>query len=356
MFVKLRIYRRPGMVVALLAAAASAFALAALLCDGTVRAILGSVSGIYAGVFVLGLFCLVRIHVNEGRVSLEKAERMLVITPHQDDGVICAGGFGAKNRRLGGETHVVYLVQPGDGEMRSTRREEAIAAWGLAGCPPENLRHLDLLPRKYLNEPGRIRGAAQKLQEILDEIRPTMVFVPLYEGGHVEHDIANYIMSFLVKKPRGMLMYECPEYNPYVSLTRTPHKILALLTRVFAGLVSYYGVAEGVDGRGVLNLEMNEREIELKRRMLRQFESQHGDALAANSGYPDRVIEWKSCPYRPRPFRHEYSLCRLVAALRRTRLAWFAQKLFPGRYRTYGLDRGITNLDDILSERKGHVS
>lgn len=349
---KLRLYRQPKTLVVLLATVASALALAALFSEGAVQVTFGTISVVYGCAFVLGIFCLIRIRANEGTVSFKKPERILIVAPHQDDCVLCAGGFGARNIRLGGETHVVYLTQPSDEVVKNIRREETIASWRLSGCPASNLHHFNILPHLGVRDAKKIRQAAQELQKIVDKIKPTILFMSLYEGGHAQHDIANYIMSFLIKKPQGIRIYECPEYSPFVSLMYTPHKILALLTRLFVGFVSYCGIAEGVDGRKILNLKMDRQEIELKRRMLREFRSQNGEALARNHGYPDRVIEWEDRPYRSQPFEYKYSFCRFVEILRIILPVWLVNKAFPGDYRSHGLERGITNMDVELYEPK----
>ena len=347
---KLRLYWRPGMLVGLLAAAALALGAGAFFTRGVAGWLLGIAATVYGCAFGIAAACMVRIRAREGMIALVRPERILIVAPHQDDCVLCAGGFAARNTRLGGQTHVLYLVQPADEETRRIRQREAISSWALVGCPPERLYHLDLLPAPGRPDPARIREAAQEIERIISTVCPTMLFVPLYEGGHLQHDIANYVVSFLVEKPKGMKVYECPEYSPCVSLAGTPHKVLSMLARLLGGLVSYYGLPEGVGDAPILNLDMDEEELALKRRMLEAFKSQHGDALALHHGHADRVIPWTNRPYRAEPFDYGRSLCRMIQGLEKTRLAWVVRKLFPGDYRSHGLPFGITNMDRELRE------
>jgi LmbE family N-acetylglucosaminyl deacetylase len=304
----------------------------------------------YAFVLFVGVLSLYRIYSKEAIIHFDKPEKILIVAPHQDDCVISAGGFGIRNLQLGGETHIVYLTMEVSTDLAETRRKEAIEIWNHVGC--HNLYHLDVLPKKSERNPKKIYDAANQLQSLIDKISPTILFVPLFEGGHVQHDITNHIISFLIKKPREMYIYECPEYSPYFSIRHTPHKVLGMLSRFFLIFVSYFGPPEGLDKRTILNLELDSNEIELKKRMLRAFHSQEGDSLAGYYGYPDRVIQWEERPYRPHPFEYRGSLAYFIQIFRKTSFQWLVKRLFPYDYKSVGLAQGITNLDDELILKK----
>lgn len=200
-----------------------------------------------------------------------------------------------------------------------------------------------------MKETLKIVEAAKRLQWLIDEIRPAVLFLPLYEGGHVQHDITNYIVSFLIKRPANMRIYECPEYSPYFSFIHTPHKVLGMLSRFFLIFVSYFGPPEGLDGREILVLNLSDEELGLKKKMLKAFSSQGGDSLANTFGYPDRAIEWVERPYRSSPYKYKGSLSHFLQILRGTSIGWLAKRMFPWEYKTVGRESGITNLDEELS-------
>ena len=298
---------------------------------------------LYGLAFAFGLYALCAIRKKEVSLTFDRPERLLIVAPHQDDCVICAGGLGIANIRQGGETHVAYLYRDRRADVAEVRQQEAVHAWALAGgC---NLYHLNVLPALGERSPVRIRETADRLQELIDRIRPSVLCMPLFEGGHVHHDITNYVISYLVRRPSGLRIYECPEYSPYFSFTNTPHKVLGLLSRCLLFFVSYFGPSEGIDPRPIFELRMSGADIDLKRRMLRAFESQGGRHLAGRFGWPDRLIEWVEKPYQATPFNYRGSLAHTLHRLRKTSLQSIVKRLFPWEYKSVGLAEGITNID-----------
>lgn len=307
-------------------------------------------ASLYFFAFIVGLLSLYKIHVKEKKLHLDNPETILIVAPHQDDCVISSGGLGIRNLRLGGETHIAYITQERSRDMAETRTSEAIESWRLAGCT--HLYHMDLLPARNERNPEKIYEAAKQLQSLIDEIKPTVLLVPLFEGGHVQHDITNFVVSFLIRKPDGLRIYECPEYSPYFSFFHTPHKVLGILSRFFLVFVSYFGPPEALDGRTIFVLDLSDEELECKKQMLKSFSSQGGNSLANGYGYPDRVIEWVERPYRASPYRYGGSLSHILQILRGTPVEWLAKRLFPWEYKSVGRERGITNLDEELVLKK----
>jgi hypothetical protein len=299
----------------------------------------------YGGLTLASAYALWRIFQTEKCFVFDAPQRLLILAPHQDDCVICAGGIGIRNQRLNGTTYVAYLVQDENPGMPERRREEAIAAWAIAGIPSENLFHLNILPRLAFVSATQMEQAAVALQTLMDSVKPTLILMPLFEGGHIHHDLTNYLVSFRLKLPSGMHIFECPEYSPYLSLRKTPHRIISLCARWLGGVVSYYGPPDGIDGRPVLKLALSDEELELKRKMFLEFKSQNGKSLSQTRNYPDRVIEWTSRAYRAQPFDYNVSYARFVLRLEKYFPARWVRRLFPGQLTTFGREPGITNLD-----------
>ena len=114
-------------------------------------------------------------------------EDILIFAPHPDDGVIIAGGYALQTKKNGGEVKVVFLT--GD----SARLEEAFNAWSLIGLKKE-----DLILAEVDDQEGRltlddVSPKTEAIGRIITSIDPDIVFVPLYEGGHIEHDRTNYL-------------------------------------------------------------------------------------------------------------------------------------------------------------------
>lgn len=349
---KVRVYYRPFTVVWLSLIVALLLLLAGNTVYDPARSALTIAATVYGLSFLAAFALSLRAVVAEGSLIFQSNERLLIVAPHQDDCVLMAGGLGLRNQRLGGETHIVYLTQSDDRAKAAQRRSEAINAWKLGGVPERNLRHWSLLRKRGPVSREDVHRTAAELQKIVDELRPSLICVPLFEGGHLHHDITHHVVTRLLRLPTNARIFQAPEYSPYCSIWRTPHKALSHLTRFsFLGLVSYYPMAEGVGRGSILSIRLTPEELDLKRRMLREFRSQHGDSLAQNHGYPDRFIPWCESEYRAAPFAFRGSFPWWVARLTAVLPAMIVGRLFPGDHCTFGLNYGITNLDEILAVR-----
>jgi LmbE family N-acetylglucosaminyl deacetylase len=344
---RIPIVHRPVLVPMLFTASSILLLLATLMAEGPGRHALAAATMVQAVGLGLSSLLLLRIRRLERPISFDRPERMLIISPHQDDCVLMAGGAAARNLRLGGETHVVYLAA--DRRIQDVRRQEAVASWELAGLPEVNLHHLDVLPPLGTRDPASIEKARASLQQVFEALKPTVVFMPMFEGGHVQHDLANYIVSFLIKTSDGTRIYECPEYSGYLSWRNTPHRMLGMMARLLLGRFPYFGPPDGVDGRTVLVLDMNQSEMLLKKQMLKRFQSQNINA--AHCYYADRYVEWQEREYRAQPWRYRFSACHLRASLERVVPPRLATRLLPLQARSYGTREGITNLDVELGRR-----
>lgn len=341
---KLAIYFRPAIPVGLLILAACLFWAAALaLGSGVVAAIALAVALFYTGLAAFGVLALLRLAVLEQWRDWPGPERLLVLAPHEDDCVISAGGVGALNRRLGGTTRIVYLAPDEAPGMAERRAAEARAAWRLADVVGDDVRHLDLLPPLRQRDPRRLRAAAGKLRSVIDEFQPTTVVVPMFEGGHVHHDMLAALLGTILTDEDRFAVFEAPEYSPYTSLWYTPHRVIALCSRWLFGLVSYYGPPDGIDGRSVHKYRLGSAELEGKRRMLAAFESQNAPSLVATRSYPDRLVAFDRRARRHTPFNFRWSYLRLALAARRALPLRLVDRLLPVQLGTIGRECKLTD-------------
>jgi len=132
-------------VVVLLAGVAGVLWAASLALTGPAAVLVSAIALFYSMLFVVSAYALWRCHALEEPATWNVPRRLLILAPHEDDCVIAAGGIGARNRRLGGATRIVYLVPDEQPGMAERRRDEARAAWQEAGLDAGELRFLDLL-------------------------------------------------------------------------------------------------------------------------------------------------------------------------------------------------------------------
>jgi LmbE family N-acetylglucosaminyl deacetylase len=340
---KLRVYFKPEIPVLLLGGVAAAAWCAFVALGPGWRLIPLAFALFYSALFTIGLWCLWRIARLERPMRWDKPQRLLILSPHEDDCTIGAGGVGVRNARLGGATRIAYLAPDETPGMAEVRAREAMAAWQLAGVPGNALLHFDLLPPLFARDPAKLRTAAATLRSVIDAFRPTVLIVPMFEGGHVQHDMTAALLDEIVRPDDRFEIYEAPEYGPYTSLVHTPHRIVTLCTRWLLGLISYYGVPDGVDGRPVNRVVLDSAELDCKRRMLAAFASQNGASLSRTSSYPDRLVRWRRSEGRTMPFDFAHSYLRFVLRTRRIFPAKIVDRLFPVQLGTIGRPQAITD-------------
>jgi LmbE family N-acetylglucosaminyl deacetylase len=340
---KLRIYFQPAVPVVLLGAVAGLLWWGVAVLDPGWRVLPLLFALFYSILFAIGSWCLWRIARLERPMHWDEPQRLLVLSPHEDDCAIDAGGIGARNVRLGGATQIAYLAPDETPGMAEIRAREALEAWRLAGVDSQALIHLDVLPKLHQRDPRKLDRAAVELRRLIDSFKPTVVVVPMFEGGHVQHDATAALLDEVVRPDDRFVVYEAPEYGPYTSLANTPHRIVALCARWLFGLVSYYGAPDGVDGRVVHVVCLSAADLDCKRRMLAAFVSQNGPSLACNSGYPDRLIRWRQRDKRTTPFVFARSYLRFVLWARQTLGATLVDRLLPVQLGTVGRANGITD-------------
>ena len=331
---KLKIHDRPGLAAALMSAVA--LLLWALFdAPGGPHWIALPFALFYSPLAALCLWAWCRTLALERQVVWSTPERLLVLAPHEDDCVIAAGGIGALNLGLGGATRVLHLAPDEAPGMAEIRAREARTAWQLAGVEAADVRSLDLLPKLRQRDPQRLRTAAAALRAEIDAFKPTVIVAPMFEGGHVHHDMTVGLLDQIVTASDDFRIYEAPEYTPLASLFWTPHRVLTLCMR-WLGLVSYYGPPDGIDGRRVLVFRLGADEIALKKRMLACFASQNAPSLVATRGYPDRLVTWQREPERRTAFDLKGSYLGFVLAARERLPAALIDRLFPVQRGTVG--------------------
>ncbi|BAE49219.1 PIG-L family deacetylase [Paramagnetospirillum magneticum] len=145
-------------------------------------------------------------------------ESVLVLAPHPDDEVVGFSALIGRARETGTRIAILWLTdgipaaellwpwQRGRRTLRvATRTAEAHAAAKLLGA--EAIGPLPI-PTRRLKDDFAI--ARQAVADALLRLRPASMWVPAYEGGHQDHDVA----SFLAAGFRHQVsVFEAPLYN-----------------------------------------------------------------------------------------------------------------------------------------------
>ncbi len=144
--------------------------------------------------------------------------RILVLVPHPDDEVVgCAAAIG-RARREGCALYACYLTDgvPAAGTLwpwqrrgraaRAERRwreaKRAAAALGLT------MLARPILPTRSLKD--HLDATLERIGRAARETAATMLWVPAYEGGHQDHDVASFLAARL---RRQLPVWEFSEYH-----------------------------------------------------------------------------------------------------------------------------------------------
>lgn len=274
----------------------------------------GLVTGIFSlgyGSFLMVALCLwIAISTRRFQTIEAGGESILIVAPHQDDGVAMAGGFAVQTIERGGRVDLLYITD-GPAEDKRTRRVEAIDAWSHGGLSESAIRFLPFDTGTAFIRPGEIEDGIRRVGDILREIRPEILFVPLYEGGHYEHDVINYIVRCALRetKMEPIRVYEAPLYNFRYSLKATPEKMLSGMARLIPGF-RYSYPPEPVRESEFIKLRMTPAQLELKREMLDRFRTQNPHQLVERFGFEDRYQPLHDYDYTRPPFDYSRSLAR----------------------------------------------
>lgn len=140
--------------------------------------------------------------------------KVMVLSPHTDDGEIGAGGTIARLVEGKGEVYYVAFSSCEDslpeGFEKDTLKRECIEATGVLGVPAENVVLLDY----------RVRHFHSRRQEILDEMiklnkkfSPDVIFVPSSYDTHQDHQVIYNEALRAFKKTASIWGYEHPWNN-----------------------------------------------------------------------------------------------------------------------------------------------
>lgn len=154
------------------------------------------------------------------------ASNILLLAAHPDDEIVGCCAAIARARAQGASVSVLFLTtgipaperfwpwqRSSYSERVRRRRAEAEMACstlglqilGFSGLPSRELvRHLP--------------SAASAIRQHVTRLRPAIVWAPAYEGGHPDHDLANFAASTLRTQTQ---VWEYSEYNFFARVPRS---------------------------------------------------------------------------------------------------------------------------------------
>jgi N-acetylglucosamine malate deacetylase 1 len=141
-------------------------------------------------------------------------KKVLVLSPHTDDGELGAGGTIA---RFAGEGREIYYVAFSGcetsiprGLSKDTLRRECAASTSVLGLPPGNVSLLSFQVRTF---PEHRQEILEELLKIRERIAPDLVLMPSSQDTHQDHSTIYWEALRTFKKNASIWGYEHPWNN-----------------------------------------------------------------------------------------------------------------------------------------------
>lgn len=143
-----------------------------------------------------------------------KPDIVVFYLAHQDDDVFISSKIQEHINNCD-SVFVIYTClsyQRGDNYKlkRIFESKSALNFLGLNSSQIVFLGYPDTKSHKHLNN---LISTTDSLFKI---IKPNLIYTSAYEGGNIDHDVANFVINFLRNKKKiSALLYEFPEYSAY---------------------------------------------------------------------------------------------------------------------------------------------
>lgn len=238
---------------------------------------------------------------------------VMVFSPHPDDETIGAGGIIIQTVKNGGNVKVIYLtsgISTSNKKSRQNivREKESISAMALAGVSENKLTFLrykngDLTKISLINE------CIKKISQIIKADVPDYIFIPAYEGGHIDHDMTNFILykTLTALKLNRTEIFEYAEYTSYLkidinTMKRVLRRFCKCIPFVKFRFPNNFILHNRLSHIPAFQLKMSVEELNLKLEMLKQYSSQNPTELIFWHGFPDRFRKFIPYDYNKPPY------------------------------------------------------
>ncbi len=155
--------------------------------------------------------CLNNNPLNELQSPLGK---ILVVLAHQDDELFILSRL-KQHLKLNDSIYFVWTASSHQKSKKyaDKRIQESLKGIRKLGIPRENCKFLLFQDGKTHLKMHQI---ISELKQIISDYSPDCIYVNAYEGGHIDHDVANYsTVKVLEELNLNCTVYEFPVYSGY---------------------------------------------------------------------------------------------------------------------------------------------
>lgn len=260
----------------------------------------------------------------------------VILAPHIDDAFIGVGELIVNS--LKNKFKIFYFSSStykfGKKDLNFEKRDQNIREkeikqiFQILNLNQNNIQFFRMNNYKLFNEED-FKNIYSYLEKFFKENDIKKIFFPAYEGGHLEHDLVNFMVSILIKNKIIDIKrcFEFPEYTSYISFFDYNK-----FKRLFFGIPFKHELKRKKTKIPNLN------QLNKKRKYLNLFKSQNPKDLIKNHGYPDIYYKFKSHNYQKSPY-NSYSLNNLIG-------------LFDKRYKIYNGDIKFKQFKNFIKKFK----
>lgn len=207
----------------------------------------------------------------------------LYIFAHQDDELLIISRM-RKEVKEGVDVHCLWITKGDKGGDPQIREKESRYAMELTGVKSENLYFLKYEDQKSYRALPEI---IEKTLQIVKKVKPERIYSPAYEGGNIDHDVANFV-AFESARRSGLKieLFEFPTYNYYGKKVRVGEFIPG-------------------DDSPVLYTSIDDEEEEFKEKIFDVYKSQYLTIKGLRLFFNELEAVKKGEPYRKMP-RYNY--------------------------------------------------
>lgn len=222
-------------------------------------------------------------------MTRDKNKTYLFLFAHPDDDAFICGTMKMLLDR-GANVHAAWLTS-GDFFGQGKRRESELAV--ATSCLGMEASRVHLLRVPDLKVVPEMERAADLVTDLMDLVRPDVIFVDAYEGGHPDHDSANFL-AYEARYRTGIAadLLEFPLYNG----SGPAHHWWWRINRFPPG------------GPEVLHSPLDEPAIACKYRIMKEYSSQWMYMIPARIASPRSRLLHEGEPYRKCPDDRDHTL------------------------------------------------
>jgi LmbE family N-acetylglucosaminyl deacetylase len=150
--------------------------------------------------------------------------KVLLVVAHQDDEAFIVSRLH-QHLKENDTIRIVWTAQSSQlsKEYSEMRKIESIKAMSLLGIDSSCCVFLNYVDGETHNVLQKILDT---LQIIISEYKPSTIYIPAFEGGHIDHDIVNFAVATIVKKMNDKPhVIEFPLYSAYSTGGILPYKM-----------------------------------------------------------------------------------------------------------------------------------